>query len=129
VNDLVQGLRSVTTAQAAATGKAQPSEKLRKAAGDFETLLLSSLLEPLASGWSEAPGEAEEKEGNTYGYLASQAIGQALSAHGGLGIARMLLQKMSLNEGHLPSMPEGTSSAKGLVGSADHPIGRAPDTR
>jgi len=128
VSEVVQGLRFVTTTQAA-TGKVQPSEKLRKAAGDFETLLLSSLLEPLASGWSGAPGAAEEKEGNTYGYLAAQAIGGALSAHGGLGIARMLLQKMNLNKGHLPSVPEGTGSAKALRGSADHPIGRAPDTR
>jgi Rod binding domain-containing protein len=128
VIDLVQSLNSLQTAQPA-TGKAQPSEKLRKAAGDFEALLLSSLLEPLASAWSQAPGATEEKEGNTYADLAAQAIGRAMSANGGLGIARMLLQKMNLADGHLPLIPEGTSSAKALPGMADHPIGRAPENR
>jgi Rod binding domain-containing protein len=73
---------------------AQPAGKVKaeKAAQDFEAVLLGSLLESLQksfAGTSEdgAPGS------DNYAAMGTQALASAMSTHGGIGIARMILHQ------------------------------------
>jgi Rod binding domain-containing protein len=68
-----------------------PARKAEKAAADFEGILLASVMESLAktfAGASDAtPGMQD------YSYMGSQALASAVAAHGGIGIARLILRQ------------------------------------
>jgi Rod binding domain-containing protein len=80
-------------------GKAMPSPRLTRAAHEFEGQMMEELLKPLtsdellpgASGDSDSGGGS----GGALGQFASEALGQALSAHGGFGIADRILKTVS----------------------------------
>lgn len=82
----------------AKTRPAQTSpEEVRKAAGQFEAILLRQLLapsiEPIMSGGlggASSPGGA-----GVYGYLLTDVLANSLSAGGGLGLGRMLEKQLS----------------------------------
>lgn len=71
-----------------AAGKA----KAEKAAQDFEAVLLGSLLENLQKTFA---GTSEEGPAgsSSYARMGTQALAAAMSAHGGIGIARLILQQ------------------------------------
>jgi len=73
--------------------------KLRKAAQDFEGILISQLLEDLKVGTSSLAGDAPLAGSDTFNSLAIQTLSAALAGRGGLGIGRMLVHQLepSLN--------------------------------
>jgi len=66
--------------------------KAEKAAQDFEAVLLGSLLENLQKTFA---GNSEDGPAgsSTYTVMGTQALASAMSAHGGIGIARLILQQ------------------------------------
>ena len=73
---------------------AQPAGKVKaeKAAQDFEAVLLGSLLESLQKTFSGASEDGPAGSDN-YAVMGTQALASALSGHGGIGIAQMILQQ------------------------------------
>ena len=66
--------------------------KAEKAAQDFEAVLLGSLLENLQKTFA---GTSEEGPAgsSSYARMGTQALAAAMSAHGGIGIAKMILHQ------------------------------------
>jgi Rod binding domain-containing protein len=74
--------------------KANPGsqiQKLKKAAQEFEGVLLSSWLEEMQKSSLAPSGTGQEAGAETLRSLGSQAVGLALAQRGGLGIAQMIV--------------------------------------
>ena len=73
---------------------APPAGKLKaeKAAQDFESVLLGSLLESLQKSFA---GDSENSSAGSDAYTAmgTHALASAISAQGGIGIAHMILRQ------------------------------------
>jgi Rod binding domain-containing protein len=75
-------------------GSTQP--KLAKAAHEFEAQMMNELLKPLtASGGLTGDEDAGLGSAGALGGFASEALGRALSEHGGLGIAGSVVRSLS----------------------------------
>lgn len=73
-------------------------DRIEKAGKDFESLLLSQWLQEAEEAFTKVPG-ADGDEGADPGSdsmqgLAMQSLGQAMSASGGIGIARMITSQL-----------------------------------
>jgi Rod binding domain-containing protein len=75
---------------------------LRKAAQDFESILISQLWGDFKSGFSSLTGDAPLAGSDTLNSLAVETLSSALASRGGLGIGRMLVHQLepSLNRGN-----------------------------
>ena len=69
--------------------------KLRKAAQDFEGILISQLWDQLQMGFSSLPGSTSMAGSETLNSLAIQALSTALARRGGLGIGEMLVHQLA----------------------------------
>jgi len=80
--------------QIARIPSAQPLGKVKaeKAAQDFEAVLLGSLLESLQKSFAGASQDMPVGSDN-FAAMGTQALAAAMSAHGGIGIARMILHQ------------------------------------
>ena len=71
-------------------------KKVRAAAGDFEALLIGSLMKSMretsSSGWL---GTGEDKASESVMETAEQQLAQLLAAQGGLGLARLVSEGLS----------------------------------
>lgn len=88
---------------------AQPAGKAKaeKAAQDFEAILLGSLLQSLQKSFA-GPSEDAPVGSDSYAAMGTQALASAMSAHGGIGIARMILhqwQQTKVPELSAPEVP------------------------
>ena len=66
--------------------------KAQKAAQDFESVLLASLLESLQKSFAGS-AESDTAGSDNYALMGTQALASAMSAQGGIGIARMILRQ------------------------------------
>ena len=70
-------------------------KKLKDAATQFESVLIASLLEKFES-MAEVPGEGPtDAGGGTMHGIGVQALAANLAASGGLGIAKLLMEKLA----------------------------------
>jgi Rod binding domain-containing protein len=73
--------------------------RLVRAAHEFEGQLMKELLKPLTGSngldGEDAESSADGGSNGALGEFASEALGQALSAHGGLGIANKIMRGIS----------------------------------
>ncbi|HWP83817.1 MAG TPA: hypothetical protein VNN17_01385 [Terriglobia bacterium] len=90
-----------------------PETKLRKAAQDFEALLLSSCLGEMRKAFSGSFGTEDPARSSLEG-LAISALANALAAAGGVGMARMIFEELRQN------LPQPVS-VQGLANSAGRP--------
>jgi len=86
------------------TNKAPESpahRKLRKAAQEFEGMLMQQLLGDFKVGFSTLGGETPMAGTDSLNSLAIQALSTALAKRGGLGIGNMLIHQLEphLHEG------------------------------
>jgi Rod binding domain-containing protein len=65
--------------------------KLRKAAQEFEGQLLTCLLEPLERAFSGS----SDSQSDQYGFLGIEALSQALSQSGGIGLGNLVLRELA----------------------------------
>jgi Rod binding domain-containing protein len=76
------------------SGTGASQSRLAKAAQEFESLLLSSLLSGSHQGEIASSSDKQDPAGDTVQSLGNQAMAEALSARGGIGIAKMLLHQL-----------------------------------
>jgi Rod binding domain-containing protein len=99
------GLQTLANHQGVNSAGAPPEtpahKKLRKAAQDFEGILISQLLGDFKMGSSSLTGDAPLAGSDTLNSLAIQTLSAALASRGGLGIGQMLVHQLesSLNRG------------------------------
>ena len=79
------------------------NRKALSAAHQFEAVLLNTLLGSLEHSFSDLPGKKAAVGSDNYHYLAMQALASNLSAHGGIGIADMIVR--SLQKSGTPATP------------------------
>ncbi len=84
----------------AGQAEAAPSPRLVRAAHEFEGQMMKELLKPLTDGDPLTGTEEESGAGSegALGEFASEAMGQALSEHGGLGIANQIVRELAGNQ-------------------------------
>ena len=101
---------SSATLPAATPARPQPPEaqtkKVQKAARQFETQLLTTLLTALETSISALPGMDESGASEQYRTMATQGLASAWAGAGGIGIARMISPALSQQpKSTLPSLP------------------------
>ena len=71
-------------------------EKIRKAAADFEGLLIAQMLKSAREAGGGMTGDADEEDetNSTVLELGEQQLAQVLASGGGLGIAKMVIAGM-----------------------------------
>ena len=91
------------TGTAAASGQTSsahaPQPRLVRAAHEFEAQMMKELMKPLNQGSSlpgtDGDGDEDSGSGGALGEFASEALGRALSEHGGFGIASSIVKQLS----------------------------------
>jgi len=80
------------SASPSASSKDNP-EKIRKAAMDFESLLIAQMLKSARESGGGMTGDSDEQDetNSTVLELGEQQLAQALSSSGGLGLAKMVI--------------------------------------
>jgi Rod binding domain-containing protein len=99
----------MTEAKTAESGMATPPPRLVKAAHEFEAQLMKELMAPLTQsasvpGVGNGAGDEDDQESGSTGALgefAAEALGQALSAAGGFGIANRILGEIGHAGAHI----------------------------
>ncbi len=76
-------------------GMATVQPRLARAAMDFEAQMMKELLQPLTADSSLTGEDGEEGSNGALGEFASEALGRALSAGGGFGIAQRIVRDLS----------------------------------
>jgi Rod binding domain-containing protein len=110
----VSGANQIQPADNPAAGA---SPKLVKAAHEFEAILLQNWMEKMNQGLLGDSGSLDPAH-DTVKSLGTQAIATALSARGGIGIARMILRQLAAKGGTVPG------SAESPQGAATHQAAR-----
>jgi Rod binding domain-containing protein len=84
------------------------------AAHEFEAQMMKELLKPLTAtnGLDGEEGDAASGSNGALEEFASEALGQALSEHGGFGIATSIVRELS-HSGNKPEAPPVTGSSRG----------------
>src|SRR3984885_9296682 len=86
------GLGRIGAPSSGSAAKDTP-EKIRKAAVDFEALLIAQMLKSARESGGGMTGDEDEQDetNSTMLELGEQQMAQALSSGGGLGIAKMVI--------------------------------------
>ena len=71
-----------------------------KAAREFESFLVGSLLDSLEKTFATVPGETDVPGQDEYSYLGRQALASAVTAAGGFGIAKMIEKHLGEQNGN-----------------------------
>jgi Rod binding domain-containing protein len=111
----------VTTMGQQMTGQetaSTPSPRLVRAAHEFEGQMMKELLEPMTRSGSSLEGQDSDESASgsagALGTFASEALGQAISAAGGFGIADKILKTLS----HSGTPGESGKEIRNLHGNA-----------
>lgn len=91
-------MSAISAVSAAAQVSAVPQARLVKAAHEFESQLMKELLTPMTHAAGMDDDDSDSGSEGALADFASGALGQALSAHGGLGIAAGIIRSLSRNE-------------------------------
>ena len=101
--------------------EARPEPRLFKAAHEFEAQLMKELLAPMVHAAS-TDDESDSGSAGALGDFAGQALGEAISLRGGLGIADSILRQLAPAE----SGSGRTSSSGGTERGGWHAVGNSP---
>ena len=90
------GLHSLAGPIVGANAVTVPQPRLVRAAHEFEAAMMKELMAPLESGKDALGGEDEESgSSSALGSFAGEALGKAISEHGGFGIAKSILHQLT----------------------------------
>jgi Rod binding domain-containing protein len=99
--------------------------KIEKSAKDFESLLLGSWLQQAEQSFGSLPGGDDDEDADPgkdqFQGIAMQSLGSAMTAAGGIGIAKMISKQL-----HKVEETGDAIAAKGAAGA--HQIAAAPHT-
>jgi len=104
----------------AASDKTDTPEKISGVAKQFEALMIGQMLkssrEASGGGWLGDEDDKEDQTGSLVMELGEQGLSQALAAHGGLGIAKMVTANLARGQSKTASSdsepPSQVSSLK-----------------
>ena len=93
----IENLATGARGRVAGAATPAPSARLLNAAHEFEAELMKELLKPLTAAGEDdgTGGSAGLGDAGALGEFASEALGEGISRHGGLGIARMITESIS----------------------------------
>jgi Rod binding domain-containing protein len=92
--------------------------KLKKAAGDFESILLASMWKSMKQSFGDSDTDQSDPAHGTLEDWGIEVMSSAVGKAGGLGIGKLILKHLEpLVEGQ--NLPDSTDSAKVLGASAD----------
>lgn len=74
-------------------------QKLRKAAGDFESILLSSMWKSMKQSFGDSKEGESDAASGTIDDLGIEAMSQAVGKAGGLGIGNMIIKHLGHGDG------------------------------
>jgi len=75
------------------------TQKLVRAAHQFEAILLNSLLGPLEETFAYLGRQSDDPTSNQYQFLGIQTLASSLADRGGLGIAEMIIRNVTQHDG------------------------------
>ncbi|HEV2215254.1 MAG TPA: hypothetical protein VGR64_08200 [Terracidiphilus sp.] len=107
----MQGM-AATRAGGIAEPAAMPSPRLVKAAHEFEGQLMEQLLKPMTDS-DGLTGDSVSGSAGALGSFAAAALGRALSAEGGLGLANQIIRELSPRAGEKVSASGTESQGQG----------------
>ncbi len=88
-----------TAMPARSGGKAAPQPQLVRAAHEFEGMMMQQLLKPMTQSdaltGDDGQGSGLNAGSGALSEFASEALGQAISAGGGFGIANLIIRQLS----------------------------------
>lgn len=92
-----------------------PSPRLVSAAHEFEAQMMKELMAPLEPGHDLLGGGEDEGSSSALSSFAGEALGKAISEHGGLGIAKSILHQLAAKSNHsgnasVPAILNGTTT-------------------
>jgi Rod binding domain-containing protein len=82
------------SSQQAGASPAANSEKLQKAAREFESQLLAELLHHMQFNAGLLPGSEQSGANEQYQNMATQAVADSMAAGGGIGIAKSIINQL-----------------------------------
>ena len=87
-----------TSTQTATTADTQRHAKLVDAAQQFEAMLMQEMLKPMRAGQDSWGGEekSDDPSADTISSFGTEAVAKAIAKGGGLGIARQVIQQVTL---------------------------------
>jgi len=114
-------MNAITAVSAQSQSATVPQPRLVQAAHEFEAQLMKELLKPMTSDSGIDGDESDAGSGGALADFATEALGQSLSSHGGLGIATSIVRDFSRNETATqsssgPGKGAGSLSLKGMGG-------------
>lgn len=83
------------------------SQKLRKAAGEFESMLLANLWKSMKGTFAEPDDDSSDPAHGALDDLGIQTMSSAVGKAGGLGIGKLILKNL---EPLIPSSQSGNSA-------------------
>jgi Rod binding domain-containing protein len=86
--------KSTDAIVATAGTKTNADAKLKRAAGEFEAMLLSSWLEKMRESYGLDDQDQAMPGSDNMTALATQAVASAIASRGGLGIAKMMYERL-----------------------------------
>jgi Rod binding domain-containing protein len=103
-NSFAAALNGAAEAGPATSAKSKPVEtadqkKLKKAAGDFESILLSSMWKSMKKSFGESSDGDSDPASGTIDDLGIEAMSQAVGKAGGLGIGKMIIKQLGQGDG------------------------------
>jgi Rod binding domain-containing protein len=103
------------TDQTKAVSALPPSPRLVSAAHEFEAAMMKELMAPLTPGHDLSGGDEDRDSSSALDSFAGEALGKAISEHGGFGIAKAILHQLSTGSNHsgktaVPLSSNGTPS-------------------
>ena len=86
--------------QTALSTATTPSPRLVSAAHEFEAAMMKELMAPLERGHDLLGAADEEDSSSALDSFAGEALGKAISEHGGFGIAKAILHQLTAGSNH-----------------------------
>lgn len=105
-------ISSAVTATHSAAVEFAPQPRLLRAAHEFEAQLMKELLKPMTASSGLDGSDEDSNSTGALGEFAGEALGRAISEHGGFGIADSILHRLS-HSGNRPSPPSETGPGPG----------------
>jgi flagellar protein FlgJ len=97
-----------------ASDKTDTPEKISSVAKQFEALMIGQILksarEASGGGWLGDESDKDDQTGSLVMELGEQGLSQALAAHGGLGIAKMVTANLARGQAKTASSDSQTPS-------------------
>ena len=100
----VSDMSQIRTSPVVAAAQVTPQPRLVKAAHEFEAAMMKELMAPLDPGHDSMDGE--DGSYSALGSFAGEALGKAISEHGGFGIAKSIIHQLTGNHSGNAAVPE-----------------------